>query len=169
MQISLTPTQDNIGPALAARAAAASNLPRIHGAMGLALVGLTKRAFNEPDLRAAQWPAKANGSEARLRKTGTLAKSIRVVAADAGGVTVGSDRKYAAIHQLGGVTSPHVIRPRRGKALAIPGMGVFALVRHPGSKIPARPFFPFYATGQLTPRANMDLIEVVDRMLTPGL
>lgn len=50
---------------------------------------------------------------------------------------------YAAIHEFGGVTRPHEIRPRRGRALrfAAGGRMVFArLVRHPGSRVPARPY-----------------------------
>jgi phage virion morphogenesis protein len=58
---------------------------------------------------------------------------------DARSATVGSDRVYAAIHQFGGRTSPHVIAPRYKKALAFNGV-VRKSVQHPGSNIPARPF-----------------------------
>ena len=51
---------------------------------------------------------------------------------------------YAAIHEYGGVTRPHVIRPRNARALAfIGGAGslVFAAkVNHPGSRIPERSY-----------------------------
>lgn len=50
---------------------------------------------------------------------------------------------YARIHELGGTTKPHEIRPRNKLALKFSGGNgdVFAkVVRHPGSKIPARPY-----------------------------
>ena len=53
---------------------------------------------------------------------------------------VGTDIVYAAIRQRGGKTAPHKITARRGKALAIPGIGFRRSVMHPGSVIPARPF-----------------------------
>jgi phage gpG-like protein len=56
---------------------------------------------------------------------------------------LGSNLVYAAIHELGGRTRPHEIRPRRGRALRWLGRDgmVFARrVRHPGSVIPARPY-----------------------------
>ena len=54
---------------------------------------------------------------------------------------IGSRLKYAAIHEFGGKTQPHVIRAKNGKALAfrIGQRLVFARqVKHPGSEIPAR-------------------------------
>lgn len=71
---------------------------------------------------------------------------------DARSATVGSSRAYAAIHQFGGRTSPHVIEPRHKKALAFGG-GVFKSVKHPGSNIPARPFLGL---------SNADRSEIVE-------
>ena len=53
---------------------------------------------------------------------------------------VGTAKPYAAAHQFGATTKPHVIRARNGKALKIPGVGFRRSVNHPGSTIPARPF-----------------------------
>lgn len=54
---------------------------------------------------------------------------------------VGTNVIYAAIHQLGGRTSPRVIKPKNAKALFWPGAKhPVKSVQHPGSKIPARPF-----------------------------
>ena len=53
---------------------------------------------------------------------------------------VGTNVIYAAAHQFGARTRPHVLRASRGKALLIPGMGFRRKVNHPGSNIPARPF-----------------------------
>lgn len=164
MQVTLTITNDGLSPDLARRVRVVSDKSRFHRAMGIALVSLTKRAFNDPSLRPGAWPALAGGGAARLRKSGTLAESPRVVSATSSGVTVGTDRKYAAIHQLGGKTKAHVIRPKFKKALKTP-FGVFAKVNHPGSKIPARPYFPFYRDGRPTPRAVEDLHKAVDETI----
>lgn len=73
-----------------------------------------------------------------LWQTGTLRDSI-FPESGSDYVTIGTNSVYAAIHQFGGRTSPHVIRPRRKQALAWPG-GIAKRVNHPGSRIPARPF-----------------------------
>ena len=53
------------------------------------------------------------------------------------------DVKYAAIHEYGGQTAPHIIEPKKASVLAFAGAGgmVFAKrVNHPGSKMPQRSF-----------------------------
>ena len=73
-----------------------------------------------------------------LQKSGRLAASI-TPASDTDSAQVGTNVKYAAIHQFGGKTAAHEIRPRHAKALRFGGR--FAKkVNHPGSDIPARPF-----------------------------
>lgn len=52
---------------------------------------------------------------------------------------VGTNVEYARIHEIGGTTRPHEIRPRHVKALAFGGR-LAAVVRHPGATIPARPY-----------------------------
>lgn len=82
-------------------------------------------------------------SDKILRQRGYLADSIRYQA-DENGVRIGTNRIYGAIHQFGGKTRPHVIRPKNKKALAWPGARHPArAVNHPGSKITARPFLGF--------------------------
>lgn len=73
-----------------------------------------------------------------LVDSGRLKNSL-TVHADATSAVVGTNVKYAAIHQFGGQTAPHVIKPRYKKALAFNGL-VVKQVNHPGSRIPARPF-----------------------------
>lgn len=73
-----------------------------------------------------------------LQKSGQLAASV-VSDSDNDSAVVGSNKKYAAIHQFGGKTRAHEIRPRNKKALAFGGR-VLSKVNHPGSDIPARPF-----------------------------
>src|SRR5690606_35936507 len=65
-------------------------------------------SFTDTSKRPTPWPAKTDGNAATLYKRGTLKQSLRVVAYDNDSVTVGSDRPYASIHQLGGRTKPHV-------------------------------------------------------------
>lgn len=79
-----------------------------------------------------------HAGQSLLRGEGALLDSIQSIAT-ATSAEIGSNLVYAAIHQAGGTTRPHEIRPKHTKALAFGG-GVFAKVSHPGSKIPARPF-----------------------------
>ena len=82
------------------------------------------------------------------RACGWLARSItNKVTYDADSVMArvfsSGDVKYAAIHEFGGTTSPHVIEPKKASALAfvVGGKQVFARrVNHPGSKMPMRSF-----------------------------
>jgi phage virion morphogenesis protein len=73
-----------------------------------------------------------------LQKSGHLARSITEYS-DNDTAVVGTNVEYAAIHQFGGKTRPHEIRPRNKQALAFNGR-VVKKVNHPGSDIPARPF-----------------------------
>ena len=89
--------------------------------------------------------------------TNTLRKSIRatpaVVAGNAIVSAIGSNVRYAAIHEFGGRTRPHVIKAKPGKTLAFSmgGKLVFAKsVNHPGSNMPARS----YVSGVLEERAD---------------
>ena len=85
----------------------------------------------------SQVPEQAEGGKT-LDKDGHLKDSIDYHATSSK-VMVGSNLPYARIHQKGVKTSPHVIRPKRKKALAFGGV-VRKKVNHPGSDIPARPY-----------------------------
>jgi len=81
------------------------------------------------------------------KRTGRLRESILpIFARQSGGLIwagIGTNVKYAKIHEFGGVTRPHLILPRWKKALHFvkDGKDVFATkVKHPGSVIPARPY-----------------------------
>lgn len=90
---------------------------------------------------------KLNG-EVLNHRTGKLWRSItHKVESDSQSITgrvfSSGDVKYAAIHEFGGKTSPHVIEARNGKALAFQLTGkqaFFRKVNHPGSTIPERSF-----------------------------
>lgn len=79
-----------------------------------------------------------------LQDTGRLVKSITSYS-DASTAVVGTNVVYAAIHNFGGKTKPHDIRPKYKKALAFNGI-MRKLVKHPGSHIPARPFLTLAAS-----------------------
>lgn len=116
------------------------DLKRIAQAAGLALQAVTAEAFEkqEDPVRKDKWEAlrKARGPLAAkpgsktpiLNDRGTLKKSITFHAFDDGSVIIGSNLVYAGIHQTGGKTKAHTIK--RGNAV----------IQHPGSKIPPRPF-----------------------------
>lgn len=172
MQARFTRVRDTLTPDLMRLWKNHKDTKSIHSAIGLGLVSLAKRAFNDAGKRPASWAPKKDGTPSRLRKSGTLAKSIRVTEATSRGTTIGSDRKYAAIHQLGGKTPARTIRARNGAALkfAMGGRIIYRRsVRHPGSKIPARPFLPFYSSGKLTPLGIALVGQVVRAKLRKGM
>lgn len=122
MQATLKLTRNAISPDLAKALRASQRAAPAMKAAGEVLVQMAKRSFDEPALRITNWPplksstikqkTKAGKSNAILKSSGTLWRSLRVISAEATRVTIGSDRPYAAFHQIG--------------------------TRH----IPARPFFP---------------------------
>ena len=90
----------------------------------------------KPSLRAKRQKGQTLTDSGRLR-----ASITRNVRESGDAVEVGTNVAYAGIHQFGGRTRPRTIRPRRRKALWWPGLPhPVASVRHPGSKVPARPF-----------------------------
>ncbi len=87
----------------------------------------------------------SRGSHTLGVRSGRLRRSIRPSKAAISGssivASIGSNVVYAGIHEFGGRTAPHEIRPRKGKALKflIGGRAIYARkVNHPGSLIPAR-------------------------------
>lgn len=124
--------KDTISPDLKRRARAAGNKQPLLLAMGTAVKGLGQQAFSDPTARAQAWaPRKDNhphplllGSAIPKNAGGGSSDPVLahslVVDAGSDKVVIRSDRPYAAIHQLG------------------------------GEHIPARPFLPFYKSGQIT-------------------
>lgn len=82
------------------------------------------------------------------KRTGALQSSIHRQVTDTATavvakVSAGKDVPYAAIHEYGGQTKPHIIVPKNAEALHfyIGGKEVFAKsVNHPGSKMPERSY-----------------------------
>ena len=125
-------------------ASRAGNLSPIMKAIGDRVVAQTRERFKSggpaPDGTPWKPPATPNPKRVRtLTVSGHLAGSIRYQLKDKNSVRIGTNRVYAAIHQLGGKTAPRVIRPVRKRALKTP-FGLFAKINHPGSNIPARPY-----------------------------
>lgn len=119
--MSLILIRDSISPDLRRRAAATADRRPMLSAMGQAVKSLGIQAFTDPAKRPDYWaPRKDNLPHALLQKSTSLRKSIRVGSLTNSMVTIVSDKPYAATHQLG----------RDG--------------------IPARPFLPFYRSGQMT-------------------
>lgn len=134
--MSLIQISDAITPDLQKRARAASDRRPHLKAMGQAVKALGIKAFTDASARAAAWvPRKDDKPHALLQKKTLLRKSIRVVSVTNERVIIGSDRPYAAIHQLG------------------------------GEHIPARPYLPFYKSGQMTPLGR----QQVERALRSSL
>jgi phage virion morphogenesis protein len=128
-------------------AARLANLRPFYKNVGEELVQSTQERFNaQQDPEGHPWKKDLPGTWARkktkriLRESGQLQDTIHYQA-DGDKVMIGSSKVYAAIHQFGGKTAAHTIRPKRKKALFWPGAAhPMKSVRHPGSRIPARPF-----------------------------
>jgi phage gpG-like protein len=112
--------------------------------MGDELVGIARGAFSDPALRPAAWPAlkRPRRPHALLVQTGALRESIRVLQTGGDTVAIGSALPYAAVHQFGS-------RQARGR----------------GGGIPARPFLPYDAAGQMTALARTRVNAVAARTL----
>ena len=143
--------KDRITPAIARRLRAVKDTRPVLEAMGTEGVSLTKRAFTDAALRPSPWAPLKPSTLARkkgsiLRESGAMWQSIRITETTAKSVAWGSDRKYAAIQQLGG---------QAGK----------------GGKVtlPPRPFFPVL-NGKITPaaRVKIDLVakKKIDSLLS---
>lgn len=121
--------KDTLAPDLARKLRAVSNRKPLLDAMGQAVKSLAVRAFTEAGLRPSTWEKRqvepADG-HLLLQDSTMLIKSIRVISVDDNQVTIGSDRPYAAAHQLG----------------------------YPENNLPARPYLPFDAAGALTPKGK---------------
>lgn len=79
------------------------------------------------------------------RITGALARSIHSLVDRGADFVIGrvfssGDVKYAAIHEYGGTTKPHIIVPKKANVLAMANGGFAMRVNHPGSKMPERSY-----------------------------
>lgn len=108
------------------------------------------------------WLDTARGGQI-LRKSGRLFSSIQS-SSNNNQALVGTNVVYAAIHNFGGQTRPHTIKARNKKALAwAGGRHPVKEVKHPGSKIDARPFM------HLTPDDENEIVDAVNDYLYRAL
>lgn len=152
-------------------------------AIATEMVSMTEENFDSESWGGKPWPEAARSlSEAldpkrnkrgkTLQLSGQLASSISTQTGS-NFARIGSNKPYAAIHHLGGKTSPHEIRPRTKKVLAFFAKNGDAVrtrsVQHPGSKIPDRPYLPINGSGQLQPGAEKRLLDIALESLKKGL
>ena len=158
MNPTLTLTSDTLTPDLKRKLAAVSGsaLARVWHSAGTQLLSITRSAFRGAGNRQQAWPNKRDGSPSRLIGKGTLLASVRIVSADATGVTLGSDRPYARIHQLGGT-----ITAKGGGALRFFSGGKWWTVK--SVKIPARPFLPFTPEGDVHPKFRVRVGNLIEK------
>lgn len=169
MSLTVNVTRDDISKDLRAKLAKVKNLAPVWRAVGTQVISIATRSFREPALRITPWAAKktvkknddgsltwGEGGPSNLIRKGTLKMSLRLITVSTGGVTIGSDRVYAAIHQLGGV-----IRPKAAGALSFSIGGVRVSAKK--VTMPARPFLPFEASGQLSPKHQPKVLVMVDK------
>jgi phage gpG-like protein len=131
--------------------------PALMEGIGTALASLARRSIDEPDLRASPWAPRKNRklTHPLMRLTGELGKSPGVRTFTASTVTVGSDRPYFRAHQYGATI------PTRHTGYQFTGSGK-QKPKQSYSHLPARPLFPILTNGQLTPRAEQEVRDVVD-------
>lgn len=119
--MALVKITDTLTPDIRRRISLAGDKRPLLAAMGQAVRTLSVQAFTDPAKRPQYWaPRKDDKPHALLQKSTLLRKSIRVLGYTGQAVLIGSDRPYAATHQFG------------------------------RDAIPARPYMPFYASGQMT-------------------
>ncbi len=120
----------------------AVHLKPVLAAVGNLAVKSVKRNFREGG-RPDRWKPSNKPKGKTLIGTGALQRQIHYKVDDSGVTIMTGKQKYAAIHQFGGQTKPHVIRAKNRKAIPLTFGGVTIFrkkVNHPGSNIPARPY-----------------------------
>ncbi len=158
-RVTVTVDDTEVRRALGALAAQVADLTPAMTDIGQALVTTTDLTFRgQHDPWGNPWQplspvtlARRRGSSAHiLRDTGRLANSLHFVA-DAHSVAVGTDVIYAATHQFGN-----------------PANRMFGRASAP---IPARPFLPIRASGQvdLPPDLQADILDILNRHLQQAL
>lgn len=125
MKVTVKIARDSMTPAMQRYARKLKGRRKAELLEAIALVlaeSCAKAAFDRPAARPSSWAPKVDGTPATLRKDNLLSRSPRVVDVTPKRAILGSDRKYAAVHQFGS----------RKK------------------NIPPRPYFPFGPDGKPT-------------------
>ena len=120
--------------------------------LAMSLSTLVKKKLSGPVLHV--------GVNGRLRRSITPRVKDRQ---DSISGIVGTNVVYARIHEFGGHTRPHDIRPRNARALFFNGR--FAMVvHHPGSNFPERSFLRS-ALAEMTPEIRAELMLAIRGVL----
>jgi phage gpG-like protein len=93
--------RDTLSPDIRRRVQLAMTRAMLNKAAADVLAETAKGAFNNASYRPNSWPAKKDGSTATLRKDNLLARSPRTGLVTPAKAILGSDRRYAAVHQYG--------------------------------------------------------------------
>nr|DAS37256.1 MAG TPA: virion morphogenesis protein [Caudoviricetes sp.] len=116
----------------------------VNAAIAAELLSLTEDNFENEGWGGQRWKPTQRGGKI-LQLSGQLAGSISTSATNSF-ARIGSNKKYAAIHHLGG-------KAGRGRKVTIP----------------ARPYLPINGSGQLQPGGEQRILEVVKDALVQGL
>jgi phage gpG-like protein len=179
--ITVTVNTSDLARALDAARARALDLSPAMRVIAQRLRADTLRNFREGGWYPGKWPASGRVLTARtkanakskpyaagrgprtLMVTGTLRNSIHAgMASGADFARIGTDVKYAAVHQFGAT-----ITPRNAKALRfrLPGGGWATSSR---VVIPPRPFLPVNAAGDLHPDTAEFCRRTIERHIARG-
>ena len=148
----------------------ATNARPMMRAIATEMTSITEDNFERESFGSDRWEKSQRATDENgktLQKRGQLAASITSQVGN-DFARIGSNKKYAAIHHLGGKTKAHKIRPKKKKALAFGGL-VLKSVNHPGSDIPARPYLPIAGGNKLQPGAEERLLDIALDALAKGL
>lgn len=179
-------------------AAAGRDLTPAMRAISMALLSQTEANFAAQSGPTGPWPALKKSTIKGRERQGTWPGKILQVRAGglAASVTpfasateagVGTNKVYAAIHQLGGdierAAYSSWVRLRTGRGGALqrqeghPNLAVFAKDKHKRAKtvsyttgpytihIPARPFLPVDRAGNLAPQASLAVLDIIQEYL----
>ncbi|MDK4545786.1 phage virion morphogenesis protein [Kingella kingae] len=125
------------------------------------LLSMTEDNFESESWGGERWKETHRGGK-KLQLSGQLAASINTQSGN-DFARIGSNKKYAAIHHLGGE-----IQAKNAEYLMIPiGNGRFA--RKKSVVIPARPYLPIDGSGKLQSDSEKRILDVVKDALAHGI
>lgn len=136
----------------------ATNTRPLMRSLAQELKTLTDENFESQSFGGASWQAKAFGSGRILQDSGELQDSI-TPSSDATTASIGTNLIYARIHHMGGT-----IQAKNKPYLMFKTPNGFARVK--SVTLPARPFLPISADGQLQSGADRRLIDIALESLT---
>jgi phage gpG-like protein len=142
--------------ALTRLTATLGNLTPVMEDVGRALGNLTHDAFLDegpgwPQLRPVTVKRRGSAHPILRQSAGGLAASI-THGGDATGAWVGAGKEYAAVHQFGNPANRIYNRPGGRPA-----------------PIPPRPYLPMTASGELTPAAHDEVMDILTRALRAAI